>query len=150
MELESTINSQVTVTFTAKNISLLGKESFSNQRGRASCAGEAALVPLAIFKGNVFAASKTCDGFSTGCTFLGIQVPKALEAVRRFLSGGEVLASQLSLASTADKAFLVIRLLMVGYPSFGQSLLAVEASWSKVVLVARHTVNLTLVRHKGL
>lgn len=64
----------------------------------------------------------TCDGLCAGTALLGIEVPKALDAVRVVILGGELLPSQGGLAARADKALLVPGLIPVGHSSLGEGL----------------------------
>lgn len=64
----------------------------------------------------------TCDGLCAGTALLGIEVPKALDAVGVVILGGELLASQGGHAACADKTLLVPWLVPVGHSSLGQGL----------------------------
>jgi len=64
----------------------------------------------------------TCDGLCAGAALLGIEVPKALDAVRVVILGGELLPGQGGLAACADKTLLVPRLIPVSHSSLGQGL----------------------------
>lgn len=63
-----------------------------------------------------------CDWFAAGLTLLGVQVAKALKAIRAVIPGGEVLTRQLCLTAGAHKTLLVPWLLSIGYATFSQSL----------------------------
>lgn len=63
-----------------------------------------------------------CDWFAAGLTLLGVQVAKALEAIRAVVSGGEVLTRQLCLTVGAHETLFMPRLLSIGYATFSQSL----------------------------
>lgn len=71
----------------------------------------------------------TCDGFCAGTALLGIEVPKALDAVRVVVLGGELLSSQGGLAAHADKALLVPGLIPVGHSSLGEGLEGERTCW---------------------
>lgn len=64
----------------------------------------------------------TRDGLCAGAALLGIEVPKALDAVGVVILGGELLASQGRFAACADETLLVPRLIPVGHSSLGQGL----------------------------
>ena len=71
----------------------------------------------------------TCDGLCAGTALLGIEVPKALDAVRVVILGGELLASQGGLAACADETLLAPRLIPVSHSSLGQGLQEESAHW---------------------
>lgn len=71
----------------------------------------------------------TCDGLCAGTALLGIEVPKALDAVGVVILGGELLASQGGLAACADETLLVPRLIPVSHSSLGQGLQEGSTRW---------------------
>lgn len=71
----------------------------------------------------------TCDGLCAGTALLGIEVPKALDAVGVVILGGELLASQGGLAACADETLLVPRLIPVSHSSLGQGLREESTHW---------------------
>lgn len=71
----------------------------------------------------------TCDGLCAGAALLGVEVPKALDAVGVVVLGGELLASQGSLAACADEALLVPWLIPVSHSSLGEGLREESAHW---------------------
>lgn len=75
------------------------------------------------------AALLTCDGLCAGTALLGIEVPKALDAVRVVILGGELLPSQGGLAARAHKALLVPGLIPVGHSSLGEGLQEESTCW---------------------
>lgn len=75
------------------------------------------------------AALLTCDGLCAGTALLGIEVPKALDAVGVVILGGELLPSQGGLAARADKALLVPGLIPVGHSSLGEGLQQERKCW---------------------
>lgn len=71
----------------------------------------------------------TCDGLCARTALLGIEVPKALDAVWVVILGGELLPSQGGLAARADKALLVPGLIPVGHSSLGEGLQEGNTCW---------------------
>lgn len=106
-------------------------------------------MPVAVLKGDVFATTKACDGLCAGAALLGIEVPKALDAVWVVILGGELLPSQGGLAARADKALLVPGLIPVGHSSLGEGLFASSAARSKLALITGDTVIILLVWDEG-
>lgn len=107
------------------------------------------MVPVTILKGDIFTTTEACDGLCAGSALLGIEVPKALDAVGVVILGGELLASQGGHAACADKTLLVPRLVPVGHSSLGQGLFAASAARSKLALVTGDTVIILLVWDEG-
>lgn len=107
------------------------------------------MVPVTVLKGDIFTTAKACDGLCAGTALLGIEVPKALDAVRVVILGGELLASQGRLAACADETLLVPRLIPVSHSSLGQGLFAPSAARSKLALVTGDTVIILLVWDEG-
>lgn len=70
----------------AKDIIPFSEEAAANQGHGALLTVEAVIVPLALLKGNVLAASKTADGGGAGGTLLGIQVAEAVETIGKVIS----------------------------------------------------------------
>lgn len=64
----------------------------------------------------------TCDGGVAAGTLFGIEAAEALDAEWAFPLRGEGLASQRGFAASAEKTLLVPNLVLVGHPSFSQSL----------------------------
>lgn len=67
-------------------------------------------------------APLTCDGRVAAGTLFGIQAAETLDTVRTLPLRGEGLASQRSFAARAEKTLFVPNLILVGHPSFSQSL----------------------------
>lgn len=107
-------------------------------------------MPLTFFKGDVLASSNSTDWISASCTFLGIQVTEAVEAIREVVPRSEALSRQLILASCAEKAILVPGLITVSHSSSGDGLLALHTLHGKLLLIARHTVVLIVLGNKAL
>lgn len=70
----------------------------------------------------VLCSPLTCDGRVAAGTLLGVQAAETLDAVRTVPLRGEGLASQRSFAARAEKTLFVPHLVLVGHPSFSQSL----------------------------
>lgn len=66
--------------------------------------------------------SLTCDGRFAAGTLFGVQAAETLDTVRTFSLRGEGLASQRSFAARAEETLFVPHLVLVGHPSFSQSL----------------------------
>lgn len=66
--------------------------------------------------------SPTCDGGVAAGTLFGIHAAETLDTVRTLSLRGEGLASQRSFAAGAEKTVFVPHLVLVGHPSFSQSL----------------------------
>lgn len=123
----------------AQDIITFGEEATANQGHGALLTVEAVIVPLALLKGNVLAASKATDGGGAGGTLLGIKVAEAVETIGKVISRGKPLARQLLLAAGAQEAVLVPGLVTVGHPTSGDGLLAVHTLHGKLLLIAGHT-----------
>lgn len=85
------------------------------------------VIPCSAEHPRTKAVVLTCDGLGAGAALLGIEIPKALDAVRVVILGGELLPSQRGLAARADETLLVPRLVPVSHSSLGQGLQ--EESW---------------------
>ncbi len=64
----------------------------------------------------------TCDGRVAAGTLFGVQAAKTLDAVWTVSLRGERLAGQRSFAAHAEETLFVPDLVLVGHPSFSQSL----------------------------
>lgn len=107
-------------------------------------------MPLALFKGDVLATSKSTDRGGAGSTFLGIQVAEAVEAIGKVIPGGKALSRQLLLAASAQEAVLVPRLVTIGHPASGDGLLAVHTLHGKLLLIAGHTEVMVILGDEAL
>jgi len=70
----------------AQDVITFSEEATANQGHGALLAVEAVVVPLALLKRNVLAASKAADRGGAGGTFLGIKVAEAVETVGKVVS----------------------------------------------------------------
>lgn len=133
-------SSDVFATLRTQDVIALGQEATAHQRHRALLAVEAIVVPLALFKGDVLATSKTTDRGGAGGALLGIQVAKAVETVGEVIAGGEALAGELLLAAGAQEAVFMPGLVAVRHPTGGDGLLAVHTLHGELLLIAGHAV----------
>lgn len=137
--LQAWWRSVVVVAVCTQDLVAVGEEAGAHQRHRAARTLEARLVPLPVLKRHVLPVSKPCDGRVAAGALLGVQAAETLDAVRTLPLRGEGLASQWSFAARAEKTLFVPHVVLVGHPSFSQSLFAVAALRSDSTLVARHT-----------
>lgn len=70
----------------------------------------------------VWPTALTCDGCVAAGTLFGVEAAETLDAVRTLPLWGEGLAGQRSFAARAEKTLFVPHLVLVGHPSFSQSL----------------------------
>lgn len=132
--------SDVFATVWAEDIILASQEASAHQRLGALVAIEAVVVPLALLECDVLAAAKTTNRGGAGCTFLRKQVAEAVQAVGEVIPGGEALASELLLASSADETRLMPGLVAIIHTSSEDGLFAVAARKSKLLLIAGQAV----------
>lgn len=111
---------------------MYGPEEHVQSRGqlhpeKSPCLETGQVMPCSAEHPRTKAVVLTCDGLGAGAALLGIEIPKALDAVRVVILGGELLPSQRGLAARADETLLVPRLVPVSHSSLGQGLQ--EESW---------------------
>lgn len=140
----------VLATLWAEDVITLGEETTANQGHRALLTVEAVIVPLALLKRNVLAASEAANGGGARGTLLGIEVAEAVETIGKIISRGKPLARQLLLAASAQEAVLVPGLLTVGHSASGDGLLAVHTLHGKLLLIAGHTEVMAVLRDEAL
>lgn len=124
-------------------------KALAHQGGRAAGAGEAAVVPVSLFKGYVLASTESCDGALATAALGCKEFSKTGYTVGVVLPGGELLPCQGCLASGADQALTMPGLVTVCHPTLRQCLAAAGTARSELVLVAGHAVVSALVRHEG-
>lgn len=107
-------------------------------------------MPLALLKRNILATTQTTDGCGAGGTFLGIKVAKAVETIGKVISRGKPLSRQLLFAAGTQEAILMPRLLTVGHTSSSDGLFAMDTLHCKLLLVARHTEVMVVLRNETL
>lgn len=73
--------------------------------------------------------SLTCDGRVAAGALFGVQAAETLDAVGTVSLRGERLTSQRSFTARADETLLVPHLVLVGHPSFSQSLQFATQIW---------------------
>lgn len=134
----------------AEDVVTLSEETTANQGNGALLTVEAVIVPLALLKGNVLAASEAADWGGAGSTLLCIKVAEAVETVCKVIPGGKPLARQLLLAAGAQETVLVPRLVAVGHSTSGDGLLTVDTLHGKLLLVAGHTEAMVVLRDETL
>lgn len=144
------IELDVLATLWAQDIITLGEEATPDQGHGALLTVEAVIVPLALLKGNVLAASKTTNWGGAGGALLGIKVAEAVETIGKVISGGKPLTRKLLLTASAQEAILVPGLVTVGHPASGDGLLAVHTLHGKLLLIAGHTEVVVVLRDEAL
>lgn len=123
----------------AQDVITFSQEATTDQGHGALLTVEAVVVPLALLKGNVFAAAEAANGCGAGGALLGIEVAEAVEAIGKVISRGEPLARQLLFAAGTQEAVLVPGLVMIGHPTSGDWLLAVHTLHGKLLFIAGNT-----------
>lgn len=107
-------------------------------------------MPLTFLIWDVLGSSKTDDRIGAASTFLGVEVTEAIHTVSKFIAWGESLSSQWLLASSTKKTFLVPGLIMVGDPSCGNRLLALNTLHGKLLFITRYTIVLVILGNEAL
>jgi len=134
----------------AEDVVTLGEETTADQGHGALLTVEAVIVPLALLKRNVLAASEAANGGGARGTLLSIEVAEAVETISKIISRGKPLARQLLLAASAQEAVLVPGLLTVGHSASGDGLLAVHTLHGKLLLIAGHAEVMGVLRDEAL
>lgn len=116
------------------------------------------MVPMSVFEGHILASTEscalaadapTCDGALAVAALGCKEFSKAGHTVRIIIPRCELLPCKGRLAPSADQALSVPGLITICHSTLGQRLAAAGTPRSKFVLIARHAVVGTLVRHEG-
>lgn len=141
----------------AQNLVSIWYKALAHQGGGAAGTGKAAVVPMSVFEGHVLAstescalvAAPTCDGALAAAALGCKEFSKAGHTVGIIIPGCELLPCEGRLAPSADQALSMPGLIAICHSALGQRLAAAGTPRSKFVLIARHAVVSTLVRHEG-
>lgn len=144
-------------TALAQNLVSVWYEALAHQGGGAAGTGEAAVVPVPVFKGHVLASTESCslatapprDGALAAAALGCKEFPETGHAVGIIIPRRELLPRKGRLAPSADQALSMPGLISIGYSTLGQRLAAAGTPRSKLVLIARHAVVSALVGHEG-
>lgn len=133
----------------ADYVGAVGDEALANQGGLALGADEAIVVPVAVLEWDEAGAADASDGLGAGSAPLGEEFSEALRAVRLLVTGCEPLSGQGGVAVGAGEALAVPGLVLVGYATLRNDLVALDAASSELVLVAAGAVDLLLARDEA-
>lgn len=139
----------------AQNLVSIWYKALAHQGGGAAGTGKAAVVPVSVFEGHILAstcplaAAPTCDGTLAAAALGCKEFSKAGHTVGIIVPRCELLPRKGCLAPSADQALSMPGLIAICHSTLGQRLAAAGTPRSKFVLIARHAVVSTLVRHEG-
>lgn len=106
----------------AQHLVSIRHEALTHQGGGAAGTGEAAVVPVAVFKGHILASAESCDGALAAAALGCKEFSKTGHTIRIIVPGGELLPCQGRLAPCADQAFSMPGLVTVRHATLCQRL----------------------------